>query len=397
MHTSERVNKIHISPTMQIAAEAKKMKAEGIDVIDLSVGEPDFPTPHNIKEAAKKAIDENQTRYTINAGTIELRKAIAQKLKRDNHLDYHLNEIIVSNGAKQCVYNSVLATVNDGDEVIIPAPYWVSYPDMVRMANGKTIFIETKESNGFKLKPEQLESAITAKTRVLILCNPSNPTGSAYTKNELEVLAEVINGKNIFIISDEIYEKLTYGDFKFVSFASLSNEMKKRTIVVNGVSKTYSMTGWRIGYAAGPGDIIEAMNKIQSHSTSNASSISQAAAIEALAGPQYVIGEMLEEFKLRQEYFHKELTSINGITCYKPEGAFFLFPNVSHYFGKSTEVFKIGHSFDFAMHILYEAHIAAVPGSAFGAEGYMRFAYATSMENLKEAILRLKKVLSKLK
>jgi len=397
MHTSERVNKIHISPTMQVAAEAKKMKAEGIDVIDLSVGEPDFPTPHNIKEAAKKAIDENQTRYTINAGTIELRKAIAQKLKRDNHLDYSLNEIIVSNGAKQCVYNSVLATVNDGDEVIIPAPYWVSYPDMVKMANGKNIFIETKESNGFKLKPEQLESAITAKTKVIILCNPSNPTGSAYTKNELEVLAEVMNGKNIFIISDEIYEKLTYGDFKFVSFASLSNEMKKRTIVVNGVSKTYSMTGWRIGYAAGPGNIIEAMNKIQSHSTSNASSVSQAAAIEALAGPQYVISEMLEEFKQRQDYFHKELTSLNGITCYKPEGAFFLFPNVSHYFGKSTGVFKIKHSFDFAMHILYEAHIAAVPGSAFGAEGYMRFAYATSMENLKEAILRLKKVLSKLK
>ena len=397
MHTSERVNKIHISPTMQVAAKAKKMKDEGIDVIDLSVGEPDFPTPHNIKEAAKKAIDENQTRYTINAGTIELRKAIAQKLKRDNHLDYNLNEIIVSNGAKQCVYNSVLAIVNDGDEVIIPAPYWVSYPDMVRMANGKIIFIETKESNGFKLKPEQLESAITAKTKVLILCNPSNPTGSAYTKNELEVLAEVINGKNIFIISDEIYEKLTYGDFKFVSFASLSNEMKKRTIVVNGISKTYSMTGWRIGYAAGPGDIIEAMNKIQSHSTSNASSVSQAAAIEALAGPQYVISEMLEEFKQRQDYFHKELTSLNGITCYKPEGAFFLFPNVSHYFGKSTGVFKIKHSFDFAMHILYEAHIAAVPGSAFGAEGYMRFAYATSMENLKEAILRLKKVLSKLK
>ena len=382
---------------MQVAAEAKKMKAEGIDVIDLSVGEPDFPTPHNIKEAAKKAIDENQTRYTINAGTIELRKAIAQKLKRDNHLDYSLNEIIVSNGAKQCVYNSVLATVNDGDEVIIPAPYWVSYPDMVRMANGKNIFIETKESNSFKLKPEQLESAITAKTKVIILCNPSNPTGSAYTKNELEVLAEVMNGKNIFIISDEIYEKLTYGDFKFVSFASLSNEMKKRTIVVNGVSKTYSMTGWRIGYAAGPGNIIEAMNKIQSHSTSNASSVSQAAAIEALAGPQYVISEMLEEFKQRQDYFHKELTSLNGITCYKPEGAFFLFPNVSHYFGKSTGVFKIKHSFDFAMHILYEAHIAAVPGSAFGAEGYMRFAYATSMENLKEAILRLKKVLSKLK
>lgn len=396
MHTSDRVNKIHVSPTMQVAAEAKKMKAEGIDVIDLSVGEPDFPTPHNIKEAAKKAIDENQTRYTINAGTIELRKAIAQKLKRDNHLDYSLNEIIVSNGAKQCVYNSILATINDGDEVIIPSPYWVSYPDMVSMANGKSVFIETKESDGFKLKPEQLESAITPKTKILILCNPSNPTGSAYSKNELEALAEVINGKNLFIIADEIYEKLTYGDYKFVSFASISDEMKRRTIVVNGVSKTYSMTGWRIGYTAGPEYIIEAINKIQSHSTSNASSVSQAAAIEALAGPQYVISEMLEEFKLRQEYFLRELTSIKGITCYKPEGAFFLFPNVSHYFGKSTGVFKIAHSFDFAMHILYEAHIAAVPGSAFGAEGYMRFSYTTSMENLKEAIVRLRKALSKL-
>jgi len=396
MHTSERVNKIHVSPTMQVAAEAKKMKAEGINVIDMSVGEPDFPTPHNIKEAAKKAIDENQTRYTINAGTIELRKAIAQKLKRDNHLDYHLNEIIVSNGAKQCVYNSILATVNDGDEVIIPAPYWVSYPDMVSMANGKPVFIETKEANGFKLKPAQLESAITPKTKILIICNPSNPTGSAYTKKELEGLSEVIKSKKILVISDEIYEKLTYGEYKFVSFASISDEMKRRTILVNGVSKTYAMTGWRIGYAAGPEDIIEAINKIQSHSTSNASSVSQAAAIEALAGPQYVISEMLEEFKLRQEYFHRELTSIKGITCYKPEGAFFLFPNVSHYFGKSTDVFKISHSFDFAMHILYEAHIAAVPGSAFGAEGYMRFSYATSMENLKEAILRLKKALSKL-
>jgi aspartate/methionine/tyrosine aminotransferase len=396
MHTSDRVNKIHVSPTMQVAAEAKKMKAEGINVIDLSVGEPDFPTPHNIKEAAKKAINENQTRYTINVGTVELRKAIIQKLKRDNHLDYNLNEVIASNGAKQCVFNAILATVNEGEEVIIPAPYWVSYPDMVSMANGKPVFIETKESDGFKLKPKQLETAITPKTKILILCNPSNPTGSAYSKDELDALTEVIKVKNFFIIADEIYEKLTYGDYKFVSFASISDEMKRRTILVNGVSKTYSMTGWRIGYAAGPEDIIEAMNKIQSHSTSNASSISQAAAIEALAGPQYVITEMLEEFKLRQEYFHKELTSINGITCYKPEGAFFLFPNVSHYFGKSTDVFKIGHSFDFAMHILYEAHIAAVPGNAFGAEGYMRFSYATSMENLKEAVLRLKKALSKL-
>lgn len=396
MYTSDRVNKIHVSPTMQVAAEAKRMKAEGINVIDLSVGEPDFPTPHNIKEAAKKAIDENQTRYTINVGTVELRKAIVQKLKRDNHLDYNLNEVIASNGAKQCIFNAILATVNDGDEVIIPAPYWVSYPDMVSMANGKSVFIETKEENGFKLNPEQLEKAITPKTKLLIVCNPSNPTGSAYTKAELESLADVIKGKNFLVLSDEIYEKLTYNDYKFVSFASINEEMKRRTIVVNGVSKTYSMTGWRIGYAAASEDIIEAMNKIQSHSTSNASSVSQAAAIEALTGPQYVISEMLEEFKKRQEYFYNELTSIKGVTCYKPEGAFFLFPNISHYFGRHTDILKIEHSFDFAMHILYEAHIAAVPGSAFGAEGFIRFSYATSMENLKEAVVRLKKALSKL-
>ncbi len=396
MHTSDRVNKIHVSPTMQVAAEAKRMKAEGIDVIDLSVGEPDFPTPHNIKEAAKKAIDENQTRYTINVGTVELRKAIIQKLKRENHLDYNLHEVIASNGAKQCVFNAILATINDGDEVIIPSPYWVSYPDMVSMANGKSVYMETKEENGFKLKPEQLEAAITPKTKMLILCNPSNPTGSAYSKNELEALAEVIKGKNFFILADEIYEKLTYGAYKFVSFASINEEMKRRTILVNGVSKTYSMTGWRIGYAAAPADLIEAMNKIQSHSTSNASSISQAATIEALAGPQYVISEMLEEFKQRQEYFYKELISIKGVTCYKPEGAFFLFPNISHYFDRHSDVLKIEHSFDFAMHILYEAHIAAVPGSAFGAEGFIRFSYATSMENLKEAVVRLKKALSKL-
>lgn len=381
---------------MQVAAEAKRMKAEGINVIDLSVGEPDFPTPHNIKEAAKKAIDENQTRYTINIGTVELRKAIVQKLKRDNHLDYNLNEVIASNGAKQCVFNAILATVNDGDEVIIPSPYWVSYPDMVSMANGKSVFIETKEENGFKLKPEQLEKAITPKTKLLILCNPSNPTGCAYTKEELEKIVEVIKDKKFLVLSDEIYEKLTYNDYKFVSFASLSSEMKQRTILVNGVSKTYSMTGWRIGYAAASEDIIEAMNKIQSHSTSNASSISQAAAIEALAGPQYVISEMLEEFKQRQEYFYNELTCIKGVTCCKPEGAFFLFPNISHYFGRHTDILKIEHSFDFAMHILYEAHIACVPGSAFGAERYVRFSYATSMENLKEAVVRLKKALSKL-
>ncbi|HAB52033.1 MAG TPA: aspartate aminotransferase [Ignavibacteriales bacterium] len=393
---SKRAQNISPSQTLTITAKAKLMKKEGKDVVSFGAGEPDFDTPDYIKEAAYEALKSGFTKYTPTSGIPELKQAVCDKLKKENGLDYIPSQIMISTGAKQCLYEIIQVTVNPGDEVIIPAPYWVSYPDMVSMANGKSVIIETKEADGFKLKPEQLESALTPKTKILILCNPSNPTGSAYTKSELESLAEVIKNKNVLVISDEIYEKLTYGDFKFVSFASISQEMKRRTILVNGVSKTYAMTGWRIGYNAGPEDIIEAINKIQSHSTSNASSVSQAAAIEALAGPQYVIGEMLEEFKLRQEYFHKELTSIKGISCYKPNGAFFLFPNVSHYFGKSTDVFKIAHSFDFAMHILYEAHIAAVPGSAFGAEGYMRFSYATSMENLKEAILRLKKALSML-
>lgn len=381
---------------MQVAAEAKRMRSEGINVIDLSVGEPDFPTPQNIKEAAKKAIDENHTRYTINAGTIEIRKAIAAKLKRDNNLEYNLKEIIVSNGAKHSLFNTILATVNSGDEVIIPSPYWVSYPDMVSLANGVSVYPECEEANGFKLKPEQLEKAITDKTKVFILCNPSNPTGSAYTRKELLAIAEVIEDKKIYVIADEIYEKLVYDNFEFVSFPSLSKKTKEKTLLINGVSKAYSMTGWRIGFTAGDENIIDGINKIQSHSTSNASSVSQAAAIEALAGPQYVIDEMLEAFKVRRDFMYDQLISIPGITCYKPDGAFFLFPNVSAYFGKKTPVLKIEHSFDFAMHILFEAKIAAVPGSAFGADGFLRLSYATSMENIKEAMIRFKRTLSRL-
>lgn len=395
--TSDRVKLITVSPTMQVAAEAKRLKSEGMDVIDLSVGEPDFPTPDNIKEAAKKAIDENQTKYTINSGTVELRKAIAAKLKRENDLEYTLKEIIVSNGAKQSIYNSILATVNEGDEVIIPAPYWVSYPDMVSMAQGKSVMIETSEKNGFKVTPDQLRAAVTDKTKIFILCNPSNPTGSAYTLRELEALAEVVIEGNYFVIADEIYEKLVYDDFEFVSFASISDEIKKRTLLVNGISKAYSMTGWRVGYAAGDEHVIEGMNKIQSHSTSHASSISQSAAIEALSGSQAAVEYMCREFKIRRDYMYHELTSMNGITCYKPEGAFFLFPNISSLLGKSTDVMKIDNSFDFAMYILYQAHIAVVPGSAFGAEGFIRLSYALSMEDLAESVNRLKSAIGKLK
>lgn len=393
---ADRIKEIGASPTMMVAAEAKKLKSEGVDVIDLSMGEPDFHTPNNIKTVGINAIEENRTRYTLNQGTVELRTAISAKLKRDNNLDYGLNEIIVSNGAKQSVHNSIFATVNPGDEVIIPAPYWVSYPAMVSLAGGKTVVIDTDEKTGFKVTAEQLRKAVTPKTKLLILCNPSNPTGSAYTKQELESLAEVVLENNFYVLADEIYEKLIYDDFKFVSFASLSPELKKKTILVNGISKTYAMTGWRIGYTASSESVVSAINKIQSHTTSHASSISQHAAIEAVAGPQYVISEMLEEFRKRREYFFNELTSIKGITCYKPEGAFYLFPNISHYFHTRSSVLKIENSFDFAMHLLYEAHIAVVPGSAFGSEGYLRLSYATSMEHLHEAVFRLKKALNKI-
>ena len=393
---ANRVNEIAVSETMHIAAEAKKLKAEGVDVINLSMGEPDFPTPHNIKEAGKTGIEENHTRYTINAGTVELRTAIQAKLKRDNHLEYKLSEIIVSSGAKQSCYNATLTTVNPGDEVIIPSPYWVSYPAMVNLAGGKVVVIETIEKNGFRISPEQLENAITPKTKLFILCNPSNPTGSAYDKKELEALAEVAAKGNFYILADEIYEKIVYDNFEFYSFATIAPKLRNRIILVNGISKSYAMTGWRIGYTAANEHIIEGMNKIQSHSTSHPSSVSQFAAIEALTGPQYVIDEMFVEFRKRREFLYNELISIRGITCYKPEGAFYLFPNISAFMHKHSKVLQVENSFDFAMHLLYEAHIAVVPGNAFGADGHLRISYATSMENLKEAVIRLKKALAKL-
>lgn len=393
---AERVKNMDASPTMMFAAEATKLKSQGVNIIDLSVGEPDFHTPNLIKDAGKIAIDENKTRYTLNQGTVELRTAIAAKLKRDNHLDYDINEIIVSNGAKQSVFNAILATVNPGDEVIIPAPYWVSYPAMVHLAEGVSVIIDTDERNGFKVSAEQLRKAVTSKTKMFILCNPSNPTGSAYTKDELQQIADVALENNFYVLSDEIYEKMVYDNFNFVSFPSLNPELKKKTILVNGVSKTYAMTGWRIGYAAGPEAVINGINKIQSHTTSHASSISQSAAIEAVAGPQYIIDEMLIEFRKRREYIYNELTSIKGVSCYKPEGAFYLFPNISTFFHHHTNTLKIESSFDFAMFLLHETHIAVVPGSAFGKEGYIRLSYATSMEHLKEAVYRLKKTLNHL-
>lgn len=381
---------------MKIAQEAKEMLHKGIDVVDLSVGELDYPTPPNVKDAAKKAIDQNFTKYTINSGTIELREAIAEKLSKENFLNYSPTEIIVSNGAKQCVYNAIQSVINDGDEVIFSSPYWVSYPEMVSLAHGKSVIINTNEHEGFKITPAKLEEAISTRTKLLILCNPSNPTGALYTRNELEKIVEIIEKHNFYVIADEIYEKMVYDDNKFVSFASISDKVKSKTIVVNGLSKSYAMTGWRIGYAAGPQHIIKAMNKIQSHSTSNASSISQAAAVEALLGPQTFIEQMKLDYQKRRDFFFDKINSIKGLLCFKPQGAFYLFPNITYFFNKSTNIFRIEHSFDLAMYLLYEAKVATVPGSSFGAEGYLRMSYTASMEKLGEAAERIKNALSKL-
>ncbi|MGD9898457.1 MAG: pyridoxal phosphate-dependent aminotransferase [Calditrichaceae bacterium] len=394
---SERIKNISISPTIKIAAKAIAMKSEGIDVVDFSVGEPDFATPQFIKDAAKKAIDQDLTKYTINRGIVPLRKAIAKKLKEDNNLDYDMSEIIVSNGAKQALYNAILSVVNPGDEVIVPAPYWVSYPEMVLLAQGKPVIISTKEENGFKVTPDQLRKSISANTRAVILCNPSNPTGAAYKRSELEALAEVVESEDIFVISDEIYEKLVYDDFKFISFASLNNKIKQKTILINGVSKAYAMTGWRIGYAAGPAEIINGSEKIQSHSTSNASTISQYASMEALNGPQYEISRMTSEFQKRRNYIMYKLGTIPGVSCHNPEGAFYVFPNISSYFGKEFNGTYIRNSYGLAYYLLREAKVALIPGAAFGADDYIRISYATSMKSIEKGMERITEALMKLK
>jgi aspartate aminotransferase len=381
---------------MKIAQEAKELQAKGMDLIDLSVGELDYPTPENIKEAAKKAIDNNFTKYTINSGTIELRTAIANKLERENKVLYSPKEIIVSNGAKQCLYNVIQSLINPDDEVIFSSPYYVSYPEMVSLAHGSSIIISTREENGFKLTGEQLKNSISPKTKLLILCNPANPTGAVYSKKELEEIANVVEGGNFYVLSDEIYEKMIYDENKFISFASLSEKIKSRTIVVNGLSKSFAMTGWRLGYAAGPEHIIKAMSKLQSHSTSNACSISQAAAVEALLGPQNFIVEVIKDYQNRRDFLLDELCKIEGIKCTKPDGAFYLFPNITHYFNKATNIFRIEHSFDLSMYLLYESRIATVPGSAFGTEGYLRISIASKKEKLKEAVERMKIALEKL-
>ncbi len=387
---AERINRIEASRTMQVAAKAKELMSKGIDIVDLSVGEPDFPTPENVKLAGIRAIEEDFTKYTVNVGLPELREAIAKKLKRENALDYSINEIIVSNGAKQSLFNAILTLVNPDDEVLIPAPYWVSYPNMVSLANGKSVFIETKEENEFKLTPDLLQKNITPKTKLLILCNPSNPTGTVYSEDELHQIAEIIEENGLYVLADEIYEKLVYDDFKFVSFASIKESLKEQTVLVNGVSKAYSMTGWRLGYAAGSKEIIDGMAKIQSHSTSNASSISQMAAIEAFASSQDEVEKMRERFEQRRNLIYEGINNIKGLSAFKPVGAFYLFVNIQNVFGKKWGSSEIKNSLDFSLYLLEKANVAVVPGSAFGTEGFVRISYATSEEILRKGIERIK-------
>lgn len=397
MRLSKKTYSVKPSPTLAIDAKAKSLKASGVDVISFGVGEPDFDTPENIKEAAIKAIRSGFTKYTPVGGTDELKTAIIEKLKKDNGLIYEKNEIIVSCGAKHCLYNIAEALYDAGDEVILPAPYWVSYPDQIVLNGAVPVIVKTDEGNAFKITPEILKANLSKKTKALILNSPSNPTGLAYDRKRLEAIAEIAVKHDFYIISDEIYEKLIYDGFEHVSIASLGDEIKQRTIVVNGISKSYAMTGWRIGFAAGPKDIINAMTNIQSQSTSNPTSISQKAAVEALTGTQDFILKMVSEFDKRRKYMVERLNMIKGVSCIKPVGAFYAFPNVSSYYGRSFKGNSIKSSMDLSAYLLDEAKVAVVPGAAFGDDKYIRLSYATSMENIQKGLDRIEDALSNLK
>ena len=394
---SNRLQRLAPSATLAMSQKSSEMKAQGIDVINMSVGEPDFNTPEHIKNAAKLAIDENYSRYSPVPGYPELRQAIARKLERENQLHYQPNEILVSNGAKQSVCNTVMALVNPGEEVIIPAPYWVSYPQMVKLAGGEPVIVEAGFEQNFKMTPQQLEAAITPKTRMIILCSPSNPTGSVYSRDELKALADVIlSHEDLFVLADEIYEHINYIG-KHESIAQFPG-MKERAIIVNGVSKAYAMTGWRIGYIAAPEWIVKGCNKLQGQYTSGPCSISQKAAEFAYTADQQCVEDMRQAFERRRNLIVELAKAIPGLEVNVPEGAFYLFPKCSSFFGKkSSEGYQVNNSTDFAMYLLEKGHVATVGGDAFGDPDCFRMSYATSDENIKEAMRRIKEVLADLK
>lgn len=393
---SNRLNRLAPSATLAMSQKSSEMKAQGIDVINMSVGEPDFNTPDHIKEAAKKAIDENYSRYSPVPGYPELRKAIVAKLKNENGLEYGINEILVSNGAKQSVCNTVMALCNDGDEVIIPAPYWVSYPQMAKLAGAEPVIVNAGFEQNFKMTPEQLEAAITPKTRMLILCSPSNPTGSVYSQEELDALAKVIlSHEELYVLADEIYEHINYVG-KHASIAKAEG-MRERTIIVNGVSKAYAMTGWRIGYIAAPEWIVKGCNKLQGQYTSGPCSVSQKAAEAAYTMDQTCVETMRQAFQRRRDLIVELTKDIPGLEVNVPEGAFYLFPKCSSFYGKACGDKVINNSTDLAMFLLEEGHVATVGGDAFGDPECFRMSYATSDDNIREAMKRIKETLAKLK
>jgi len=395
MTISDLVKNINPSQTLAITAQALKMKQEGKKVISFGAGEPDYDTPQNIKEEAITAIKNGFSHYTTSSGIIELKEAIVEKFKKDNKIDYKTSEIIVSTGAKQCLFNAILTICNPGDDVLLPVPRWVSYTEQIKMAQAVPVFVPTYYKDGFNLNAAQIEEKITSKTKLIILNSPNNPTGAVYDKNELEKIAQLCVEHDIYCISDEIYEKLIYDNAKHFSMASFGNEIKKKIMTINGVSKSYAMTGWRIGYAAGPEDIIKGMSKIQGHSTSNPNSIAQKASVEALIGKQDTIEEMRKAFDERRKYMISRLNKINGFSCSVPSGAFYAFPDVKKVLARNIQYQNrvIQTSFDLSDYMLNEAEVAVVPGIAFEAEGYLRISYANSLEDIKEGLNRIEKLL----
>ncbi len=396
MKLATRVNRIKPSPTLAITAKANALRAQGRDIIGFGAGEPDFDTPGHIKQAGIRAIEEGFTKYTPVGGTDELKDAIAAKLERENGLTYGRSNIVVSCGAKHTLYNLAQALFEEGDEVIVPAPFWVSYPDIIVLADAVPVILQTREEDGFKMTPQALRRAITPSTRAVIVNSPSNPTGTTYTLEELKALGEVLGETDILVISDDIYEKVLYDGFVFSNMANTGEDMKARTIVVNGVSKAYAMTGWRIGYAAGPEQVITAVSNIQSQNTSNPTSISQKASVAALRETQEPTEKMVIEFRKRRDFIVSALNDIPGVVCRKPEGAFYVFPNVASLYGRRRGERVIGNSLDLAAFLLDEADVAVVPGSAFGDDRYIRLSYATSMKNIEEGAKRIRSAVSRL-
>lgn len=389
MKISQRAQSVPPSATIAVTSRAKAMKAEGIDVLGFAAGEPDFDTPDFIKEAAIDALKKGQTKYTPAAGTPDLRKAIAEKLKRENNLNYTFEQVVVNLGAKHSVYEAMQAVLDPGDEVLLPAPYWVTYPEAVKLAGAKSVVLETTAETGYRITPEQLKKAITDKTAMLVLNSPSNPGGFCYSPDELKSLAKVLEGTKVAVMSDEIYERLVYGDTKFVSFASLSEDAYNRTLTINGMSKAYSMTGWRLGYTAGPLDVIKAMSRLQDHSTSNPVTFSQFGAIAALKDTTGAVEKMRVEFEKRGELMAAKLNAIEGIQCRQPEGAFYCFPDVSAHYGRTIGNATISNSMDFAAALLEQAKVAVVPGDPFGSPKNIRLSFACSMEQIEKGINRI--------